>query len=96
MTASQPDNICRRVNYRGRVQGVGFRYTTHSIARRHAVTGYVRNLHDGSVELVAVGRAADVAAFVNEVAATFRNNITSMSADDRGSVEEFNDFAIRY
>ena len=38
-----------RVIYRGRVQGVGFRYTSASIARRFPVTGYVRNLPDGTV-----------------------------------------------
>lgn len=47
----------REVRYRGRVQGVGFRYTARSIAQSYAVTGYVKNVADGSVELVVEGRA---------------------------------------
>ena len=44
-----------KLRIRGRVQGVGFRYTAHNIARRHDVTGYVKNLTDGRVELVMEG-----------------------------------------
>jgi acylphosphatase len=43
------------VHYRGRVQGVGFRYTTASLAERFDVAGYVQNLPDGRVRLVAEG-----------------------------------------
>lgn len=39
----------------GRVQGVGFRYTVDRIARYFAVTGYVKNLPDGNVEMEAEG-----------------------------------------
>ena len=48
------------VHYEGRVQGVGFRYTTQRIASRIPVTGYVKNLHDGRVLLVAEGRPEDL------------------------------------
>lgn len=43
---------------RGRVQGVGFRYHVSNRARQIGVTGYVRNLWDGSVEVVAEGDKA--------------------------------------
>jgi acylphosphatase len=39
----------------GRVQGVGFRYSTVLQARRIGVSGYARNMPDGSVEVVAEG-----------------------------------------
>ena len=39
----------------GRVQGVGFRYATVDEARRLRLTGWVRNRHDGTVEVVAEG-----------------------------------------
>ena len=45
----------RRVVFSGRVQGVGFRFTCQSLARGFDVAGYVRNLADGRVELVAEG-----------------------------------------
>ena len=51
------------VHYSGHVQGVGFRYATHSIARNHEVTGYVRNLPDGRVELTAEGAREELEAF---------------------------------
>jgi len=46
----------------GRVQGVGFRYTTFHKARAIDVTGFVRNLSDGSVEAEAEGTAAQLEA----------------------------------
>lgn len=39
----------------GRVQGVGFRYTTQYEAKKLGLTGYAKNLDDGSVEVVACG-----------------------------------------
>jgi acylphosphatase len=45
----------RRFLVSGRVQGVGFRFFTQDIARREGLTGIVRNLADGRVEVVAEG-----------------------------------------
>ena len=41
----------------GRVQGVGFRYTTQHEAQRLGLTGYSKNMDDGSVEVVACGES---------------------------------------
>jgi acylphosphatase len=49
--------------YAGRVQGVGFRVTTCRVATGYEVTGTVRNLPDGRVELVAEGERAELEAF---------------------------------
>ena len=51
------------VHYSGHVQGVGFRYTARSLAAGYEVTGMVRNLPDGRVELVAEGDRAELDAF---------------------------------
>ena len=51
------------VFYSGHVQGVGFRYTTKTVATGFEITGIVRNLSDGRVELVAEGRRAELEAF---------------------------------
>ncbi len=49
--------------YTGRVQGVGFRYTVKQTALGYDVTGTVRNLPDGRVELRAEGERAELEAF---------------------------------
>ncbi len=58
------------VYFTGRVQGVGFRYTARRVAERYAVTGYVRNLPDGRVEMVAEGHRAEVDRFVDDLRST--------------------------
>ena len=52
------------VFYSGRVQGVGFRATVRRIACGYDVTGTVRNLPDGRVELIAEGARAELTAFL--------------------------------
>ena len=55
---------CRlEIFYAGRVQGVGFRYTVKTVATGFELTGRIRNLPDGRVELVAEGARAELAAF---------------------------------
>ena len=49
--------------YTGQVQGVGFRYTAKTVAAGFEVTGTVRNLPDGRVELVAEGARAELESF---------------------------------
>jgi acylphosphatase len=52
-----------QILYSGRVQGVGFRYAAKMTARGFDVTGTVRNLADGRVELIAEGEGAELEAF---------------------------------
>lgn len=54
------DRTAKHVIFKGHVQGVGFRYTSHNIARRYDITGFVRNLPDQSVEMLAQGPTQDV------------------------------------
>ncbi len=61
-SASQPQR--REVLYAGRVQGVGFRYTTRSIASRFKVKGYVHNLPNGQVRVLAEGEGAELDRFL--------------------------------
>ena len=49
----------KHVFYEGSVQGVGFRWTTRRIAQEYEVTGWVRNLADGRVEMQVAGDDAD-------------------------------------
>jgi acylphosphatase len=52
--------VARRFTIAGRVQGVGFRYYTFDHARREGVSGFVRNLADGRVEVEVEGDAEAV------------------------------------
>jgi acylphosphatase len=56
------------VLYSGRVQGVGFRATVRQLACGYEVTGRVRNLADGRVELVAEGERSELEAFLKGIA----------------------------
>jgi acylphosphatase len=60
--------ITRQAFYTGRVQGVGFRYSVKQIAAGYEVTGWVRNLADGRVELLAIGAGDEVEAFLEALA----------------------------
>lgn len=70
----------REVRYTGRVQGVGFRATTRSIAAGHAVTGWVRNEPDGSVRVQIQGEARDIDACLGDLARVMARYIDSARA----------------
>ncbi len=57
-----------RVKIKGVVQGVGFRYFTRSLAYRYGITGFVRNLADGSVEVEASGPDSEIELFLKDIA----------------------------
>lgn len=65
----------RRIVFRGRVQGVGFRMTAARMARRFPVGGTVRNCSDGSVELIAVGTPAAIDDFLAALRGAMRGHI---------------------
>jgi acylphosphatase len=71
-----------RVIYTGNVQGVGFRFSALEVSRRFDVDGYVRNLPDGAVELVALGEAAQIEQFLDDVAHRMRSHIEQARRED--------------
>ena len=56
-----------QILYSGNVQGVGFRYTVKSVATGFEVSGIVRNLPDGRVELIAEGAKEELSAFQHTI-----------------------------
>ena len=82
--------------YSGHVQGVGFRYTTCSIARGFDVTGYVQNLPDGRVHLVAEGDSSQVIAFLDEVEYRMEQFIRDVRKDKTAPTGEFIKFDVRF
>jgi len=59
--------VSKRVLYEGRVQGVGFRFSVKEIAQGYEVTGLVKNLIDGRVQLEVQGERDEVEAFLQAV-----------------------------
>jgi acylphosphatase len=93
--APSPSTRIRRVTYfAGRVQGVGFRYTTQASAAGFEVTGFVRNLADGRVELVAEGLADELDRFLAAVEDAMRGNIIDRQSHDTPTSGEFTCFRI--
>ncbi len=84
------------VHYAGRVQGVGFRYTTQSLARRFDVTGWVQNLPDGRVRLVVEGASQEVEALLTDIADRMAGHIRTVDRRDAAATGEFARFEIRY
>ena len=58
------ERIRRHMIFSGNVQGVGFRYRSFYMAEKLGLTGWVRNLHNGTVEMEAQGREEDINALV--------------------------------
>jgi acylphosphatase len=86
--------IAVRVHYAGQVQGVGFRATAAHIARAYQVTGWVRNLPDGRVELWAEGESAEVEAFLQAVRRQWRSTLTGEQREPQPPVGRYRAFDI--
>ncbi|TWT67728.1 Acylphosphatase [Posidoniimonas polymericola] len=86
----------RVVHFQGRVQGVGFRYTTCQEARALNVTGYVKNLPDGRVELVAEGEPAELDRLLAGVREQLGGFIRSEQTDTLPATGHYNDFRVTH
>jgi acylphosphatase len=86
-----------RVVFSGRVQGVGFRFTVCRIAEGFDVTGYVRNLWDGDVELVAEGLDEIVSDFLEAIRnSPMKRNIFTERASWERATGEFDRFGVSF
>ncbi|MEX0979266.1 MAG: acylphosphatase [Pirellulales bacterium] len=86
----------REIYFSGRVQGVGFRYTTRDIAARFDVGGYVKNLADGRVLLVVEGTPLTLDRFVGAVEGEMNRFIHSAQSTIGPAKNEFTGFSIRH
>ena len=83
------------VFFSGRVQGVGFRYSTFQVAKEFEVTGFVKNLTDGRVQLEVEGRAEVVKAFIQAVEEKLHGFIRKTERSPTRRASQFNQFQIR-
>jgi acylphosphatase len=94
MTHVDTETCRRHCFFQGRVQGVGFRYCTRNIAINYDVTGFVRNLPDGRVELVAEGPAKEVESFVGAITDRLRSYIQGVDEREEPATGEHPHFMI--
>ncbi len=80
--------------YSGRVQGVGFRYTVLDIARQQKVCGWVKNLDDGRVEIIAEASEDILNSFLQEINQQFSRYIKDTNTEWLPASGEFSDFQI--
>ncbi len=83
-------------HYSGRVQGVGFRYTAKNIAMQHAVSGHVRNLPDGRVELIIEGAKSEVDQVLECIARKMADFIRKFDITQIPATGEMDHFAIKH
>ncbi len=81
--------------FTGRVQGVFFRATAVDVARRFAITGWVRNEPDGSVRCVVEGESEELSRFVAAIVDAKRRNIDDYRTDRSEATDRFDGFTIR-
>ena len=90
------EQTAKKVVFKGHVQGVGFRYTIHRIAGRYDLTGYVKNLSDGTVETLLQGTAANIQSALDEIQDKFGGYIRNTHVTDRMANPQYTDFRITY
>jgi acylphosphatase len=64
------------------VQGVGFRYTARYLAGRYGIRGWVMNLPDRRVELLAQGEEKKLKDFLKDIQDEFQNYITNIKTEE--------------
>ena len=82
--------------FKGRVQGVGFRWQVKHVSESFEVTGFVRNLSDGTVELLVEGRKAEVRGMIDAVEGKLRDYWHSKVEDEREGDPQYEDFSIDF
>ena len=82
--------------FSGEVQGVGFRFTAKNLAREHRIKGWVRNLDDGRVEVVAQASEEAISEFISDLKESFKNYISDVNINYDYIAEDFKDFNIAF
>lgn len=86
-----------QVFYEGNVQGVGFRWSVRNVAKGFDVTGFVRNLRDGRVELQAAGDEQEVRYFLEAILQSeLRAHIRKHTESPLPNPSAFRGFEIRH
>ncbi|MCD6568886.1 acylphosphatase [bacterium] len=86
----------KRITFKGKVQGVGFRITTFTIAHKLGIRGWVRNNSDGSVTMVVEGLPEKINQLEEELETKFSGYISQKEELEETTNEKLTDFRILY
>lgn len=88
--------IQARIIFSGTVQGVGFRATARKYAVKFNLTGWVKNLSNGSVEILVEGSEAKIEQFCHSIEEFFKGYIRNKEIQFIPAREKFKSFQIAY
>ena len=86
----------KHIIFTGTVQGVGFRFTAHRIANRHDLTGFVRNLPNGNVEMLAQGQSEDIDNCIQDIKESFGGYIRETQIEEIPPDPRYTNFKITF
>lgn len=84
------------VYYSGSVQGVGFRFTAERMAISSGLSGWVKNLRDGRVEVLCEGRGESLKEFLRKISDAFKEYIRDADVEWGEATGEFSYFEIKF
>ena len=85
------------IYFEGRVQGVGFRFTVEHLSHVHEVTGFVRNLSDGRVEVVVEGEEQELERFLATICSSLlKRYISNYTRTWESASGEYKNFTIKF
>ena len=82
--------------FKGSVQGVGFRWAARKYAVSNNLNGWVKNMPNGRVELVAQGEKYAIIDFINDIEESMSGYILQKEVNWQEIQQDFNDFEIRF
>ncbi|MDZ7815149.1 MAG: acylphosphatase [Planctomycetota bacterium] len=85
-----------KVVFKGRVQGVGFRFTARQLAALHGLRGFVRNEPDGSVLLMLQGRRDSVRDMLSDLKKRMSGYIESTDYNELPADADYDGFEVRF
>ena len=88
--------IRRHYLFYGRVQEVGFRFTTYHLAKKLGLTGWVCNLSNGAVDACFQGEEKVIDYLINDLKHTQFININKIECENLKVLKYENDFGIKY
>jgi len=90
------EQTAKHIIFVGCVQGVGFRFTALNVANRYGLTGLVRNLPDGTVEMIVQGHRDDIDYCIQDIKESLGNYIRETKIKETTINPQYKDFKITF